>query len=151
MKSSTKETCRLVARLQKKFKKPSMTKQAPAEDADVNNILKKYAQTGVITHTNPKQALYGDFSNAKSYQEALNGVLDAQEQFDALPSQIRERFKNNPAELLSFLDNQDNRDEAIELGLIIDNSDSGCSSSAEPTSDSALVNEVETSSDQTSS
>ena len=36
----------------------------------------------------------------------------------ALPSDVRSRFGNNPAELLDFLNDNSNYDEAIRLGLI---------------------------------
>ena len=36
----------------------------------------------------------------------------------ALPAQIRSRFENDPAKLIDFLDNSENLDEAIKLGLV---------------------------------
>ena len=35
-----------------------------------------------------------------------------------LPAKIRQRFNNNPAELIAFLQNSDNIEEAVELGLM---------------------------------
>jgi hypothetical protein len=36
----------------------------------------------------------------------------------ALPADLRARFSNNPEELINFLDNPENKDEAIRLGLL---------------------------------
>jgi phage internal scaffolding protein len=36
----------------------------------------------------------------------------------ALPAQIRSRFDNDPAKLIDFLENEQNHDEAIKLGLV---------------------------------
>lgn len=39
--------------------------------------------------------------------EALNTVIEAQEQFDALPAKVRERFGNDPEAMLEFLNCED--------------------------------------------
>ena len=50
--------------------------------------------------------------------DAQNFVIEAGEMFDALPSRIRKRFNNSPAQLLEFLADTANVSEAISLGLI---------------------------------
>jgi len=96
----------------------SRTKQAFKEECDINNIVKKYQKTQAITHTNSIQGQYGDFSNVNDYHDALNSVMAANDRFMALPSSIRARFSNDPAELIKFVSNESNYDEAIQLGLI---------------------------------
>jgi phage internal scaffolding protein len=69
----------------------------------------------------PEQPLsprYGDFTGISDYHTALNRVFAAQDEFEALPAQIRARFNNDPAQLIEFLENSDNRPEAEELGLV---------------------------------
>jgi phage internal scaffolding protein len=48
----------------------------------------------------------------------MNRVFAAQDEFDRLPAQIRARFDNDPANLIEFLENSDNRPEAEALGLV---------------------------------
>jgi phage internal scaffolding protein len=48
----------------------------------------------------------------------MNRVIAAQDEFEALPAQIRARFDNDPANLIEFLENENNRPEAEELGLV---------------------------------
>ena len=45
-------------------------------------------------------------------------VLAADDAFMALPANVRERFNNDPAELVDFISDVANRSEAIDLGLI---------------------------------
>lgn len=96
---------------------PTKTQQQFKDQCDVNHIMKKYAKTGEITHLNIKKGQYLDMSDIPSYDDALNIVIKAQKAFDELPSGARKRFNNNPAEMLSFLQDEKNTDEAIKLGL----------------------------------
>lgn len=64
------------------------------------------------------EPMYGDFSSVEDYQAAVNSVMQAQDQFMALPAQIRKRFDNDPAQLIAFMNDPGNASEAIELGLI---------------------------------
>jgi len=45
-------------------------------------------------------------------------VMKIGQSFRELPAEIRNRFRNDPEELLRFTENPQNRDEAIKLGLI---------------------------------
>jgi len=96
---------------------PSLTQQHFKDETDINNILRQFNITGLL----PESSLsprYGDFTGIYDYQSALNAVIAAESEFDGLPAQIRARFNNNPEELINFLDNSSNKDEAIALGLI---------------------------------
>lgn len=98
---------------------PSMTQQQFKEECDVNSIMDKYRITGTVpTRLN---AQFGDFSEVGDYLSAQNIILAAQEQFDTLPSNIRKEFDNSPANMLEFIHNPDNRERAIEIGLIDNN------------------------------
>lgn len=97
---------------------PSLTQQQFKDEVDVNIILKKWRRTGDLTHVNQGSGNYGDFSNADTYLAAKNAVMDAQRDFDELPSDLRARFHNSPQELLEFVSIEGNEKEAIEIGLI---------------------------------
>lgn len=102
-------------------KEPTMTQQQFADDCDINNIMAKYEKTGQVTHLSNKQGVYGDFSDITDYQDMLHRVAAAQESFQTLPAKTRQRFQNDPGELISFLQDRKNYDEAISLGLIVPN------------------------------
>lgn len=101
-----------------KFSQPTMAKQSFKDECDINTIMKKYQTTGLVSHVNSIVGSYGDYTNVADYQLHLNQVLAANEAFMELPAAIRKRFDNDPAHLLSFLQDEKNRDEAIRLGLI---------------------------------
>ena len=96
---------------------PSLAQQHFKDECDINNILRQFNITGLLPES-PLSPRYGDFTGISDYHTALNRVIAAQDEFDALPAQIRARFANDPAQLIEFLENSDNRSEAEELGLI---------------------------------
>lgn len=102
---------------------PSMTRQEFASEANVNNLLKRYATTGAfydpltMVKAN-RRPLFGDFTNFKDFTAAQNAIIEAHEAFDALPVEIREKFNYDPAKLIEWLADDANREEAIKLGLI---------------------------------
>jgi len=93
------------------------TEQHHADSCDVNKIIRKYDQTGLLHHVNKMEATYGDVSGA-DFQAAQLLVAGAKTSFEKLPSNIRNRFSNSVQEYLEFFENPENRAEAIELGLV---------------------------------
>ena len=99
------------------FEQPSMTEQHHLVDCDINNILAKYQDTGVVKQRT--DANYGDFTIAPNdFLEAQQCLIDASDMFSKLPARVRDRFANDPYELLSFVADEANRDEAVQLGLL---------------------------------
>lgn len=98
---------------------PSMTKQAHKDECDINHIMKQYQATGIMTHLNQRaaQGQYMDLPDPLDFQESLHMVRIAQEAFASLPSTLRNRFDNDPAQFLDFVQNPANADELVELGL----------------------------------
>lgn len=97
---------------------PGYTKQEFRDECDVNVIMRKYTQFGVVPEVkSPGQ--FGDFTNVPDLLEAHAIVERATEDFAALSSEIRDRFANDPVRLMAFVSDFKNRDEAIKLGLIV--------------------------------
>lgn len=105
-------------RVQKIFKGKSRTKQSEAAACDINNIMKHFEATGQVNHLQRFDPKYGDFTNVDNFQDAQNKVRNAESAFENLPSRIRNRFNNDPRELIAFMEDQENFDEAVELGLV---------------------------------
>lgn len=93
------------------------TEQSPKDICDINNIIRNYDKNGVILHVSKIEARYGDLSGL-DFKEMQDKVAKAKSMFEELPSKIRGRFLNDPSELIKFMDNPDNREEAIKLGII---------------------------------
>lgn len=105
-------------------KDESLTHQSFAPECDYNMVLNKWAAAGggQLPGLNNAPAQYGDFSQVGDYQTALNVVLEAETLFGNLPSSVRDRFNNDPQELLAFVSDEKNREEAKTLGLLsVDN------------------------------
>lgn len=96
---------------------PSRTKQADAEAADINNIMKRYEKTGVLDHMSQNPGRYEDLPAGLDYQTALNLAITARESFEALPGTLRAKFDNDAETFLNFMDDPANEKEIIKLGL----------------------------------
>lgn len=99
-----------------KFIEPTLTKQSMQNECDINQIMAKYQKTGAITHLQNNRANYG-FADSITFHECLNIVTKAQSMFAELPSSIRKRFDQDPARFLDFVQNPENSDELVSMGL----------------------------------
>lgn len=100
------------------FKDPSLAQQHMKDECDINNIVERFGVTGQLPVASSIPPTYGDFTGVNDYRTALDLVMAADESFMSLPAKIRERFNNDPAELVDFVSDINNRSEAIDLGLI---------------------------------
>lgn len=99
---------------------PSMTKQSFVAECDINNILKQFKTSGMLSHVNAQaaQGRYMDLPTEVDFQESLNTVIQAEDAFASLPSKLRSRFGNDPSEFLAFCTDPANKDEMRTLGLL---------------------------------
>lgn len=95
----------------------SMTKQSEKDSADINFIMKRYQKTGILPDLIKKEPRYGDFSEVTDYIQAIQIVQHAEEQFSALDAHIRKRFNNDPSQFLNFVQDPQNQNELIKMGL----------------------------------
>jgi len=96
---------------------PSLSQQHMKDECDINVIVERFGVTGELPQA-PVSPTYGDFSGVTDYHSALNQINATMDDFMALPAKLRVRFDHDPVKLLEFLENESNRDEAIQLGLI---------------------------------
>ena len=108
-----------------KFDQPSQTLQSFKDDADINCIIARYENTGVLVDpTVPvsRTPQFGDFFDLPTYQEAQNVIVAANNAFSSLSSKIRERFGNDPAAYFDFVqslkEGSEDYAEAVRLGII---------------------------------
>jgi phage internal scaffolding protein len=98
-------------------KDPSLAQQHMKDECDINVLVERFGVTGNMPVA-PIEPSYGDFSGVGDYHTALNKIKAADEAFMALPAKLRAKFDHDPNALLNFLQNEENRDEAIQIGLI---------------------------------
>lgn len=101
------------------------TKQSMKDECDINNIVKKYTERGFATHMNKSQGVYGDFTSLGGFKEAMDTVLAGKAAFASLPSKLRTYFENDPEKFINFMNEPNNIDEKIKLGLLQDRKDDG--------------------------
>ncbi len=97
---------------------PSLTRQSMTAECNINNIMAKFKETGVIEHTNEHKGQYGDFTEVTDYHTALTHVTKAQAMFLSLPAKLRAQFGNDPGEFLHFTNDPENIDEMRKMGLL---------------------------------
>jgi phage internal scaffolding protein len=98
-------------------KDPSLAQQHMKDECDINVLVERFGVTGKFPVA-PIEPSYGDFSGVGDYHTALNKIKAADEAFMALPAKLRAKFDHDPNALLNYLQNEENRDEAIQIGLI---------------------------------
>lgn len=97
-----------------------LTKQSFKKETDINTIMAKFVKQGIISPEalNKRHQAFADVSEIGDFQECQQQIKDAETAFMTLNPEIRKRFGHEPAQLLDFMKNEENRAEAIELGII---------------------------------
>lgn len=95
-----------------------VTKQECKDECDIHNILRQYQRTGIMAHIAANQPRFEDLPELDDFQSALNLVMDAEDRFALLPSQVRDRFENDPGQFLAAFQDPSMRDELRSLGLL---------------------------------
>jgi len=93
------------------------TKQEFAEECDINILLNRYQSTGQIPNLNEREPQYLD-ATGYDFQTQMEFVAGARSLFQELPSAIRNRFQNDPAQFLDFTSKESNREEMAQMGLL---------------------------------
>ncbi len=95
-----------------------LTKQSFKDEVDINKIVDKFNRTGLVTHVKNNPGAFLDVSNVQDFHKALNTVNESKRLFMALPAKIRTKFKNNPANMIEFISDKANLEEAEKLGMV---------------------------------
>lgn len=98
----------------------SRVKKSQQASTDINNIVEKWLRQGAPAGglwQNRRPPQYADFSNVNEYHEMLNQVRGAEADFEELPADVRARFGNKVENLIEWLANHENAEEALEEGI----------------------------------
>lgn len=101
--------CEDVTRTQQQFK----------DECDINVILERFGVTGVLPQS-VKTPLQEDFLEATTFQEALHVMMQAEDAFMQMRSDVRKKFDNDPALFVDWVSDPKNLDEARKLGLALE-------------------------------
>jgi len=101
-----------------RFNQENRVQQHFGPSCDVNEMRKRMSRGQTVKVVPSDGMFYGDFTRCNDFQSAQNAICAAREAFDALDYRIRDRFNNDPNQFLRFVQDEKNREEAIELGLL---------------------------------
>lgn len=94
----------------------SLTKQEFLPDTDVKTLMDRFMQTG--QRQVAVEPTYGDATVfPESFQDAMEIVAQTHEAFDALPSQLRNFFENDPSNYLRALQSEEGRQAITDHGV----------------------------------
>lgn len=79
----------------------TLVQQQFAEEVDINTIVRRFGLTAAMP-SGPAGGMYGDFTGIQDYQDALEAIERAHAGFMTLAPEVRERFHNDPGELIAF-------------------------------------------------
>lgn len=93
------------------------TKQEFRDDCNINTIMSRYMKTGELPHINKLAPQYFDAAPG-DFQTHMNAVAEAKTLFAQLPSDVRNRFRNDPGQFMDFCSDDSNRVELARMGLL---------------------------------
>lgn len=94
------------------------TKQSFRDECDINTIMARYMATGQVPDLQTRAPQYLDVTEGFDFQSMQNQIVEARNLFMELPSVLRARFANDPAEFLAYVRDPENIPEMTKLGLI---------------------------------
>ena len=96
---------------------PSLAEQSMAEETDINLLIKRFG-IGYEMPSDLRLPQYGDFTGINDFHTAVNRIAVANENFELLHADIRDRFQNDPGKFVDFAVDPKNKDEMIKMGLL---------------------------------
>lgn len=77
----------------------SLVQQHFGNDVDINTIVRRFGLTRQMP-SGVSGGVYGDFTGIVDYESAVAAIKRAEDGFLALPAEVRERFGNDPGEVI---------------------------------------------------
>ncbi len=94
------------------------TIQSQQDETDINLMVERWANGGVLGPVNERVPQYGDYSSVPTYQEAFDRIQQARDDFNELPSAVRKACNNDPATFIGLVHDPHTRAELEKLGLL---------------------------------
>lgn len=96
---------------------PSLTRQEFADDCDVNKLMAKYEQTGILPTLPNGEPRYLDVSDVPDLMQAHAILQEATASFMSLPATVRRDFDNDPMKFIAFAEKPENLPKMREWKL----------------------------------
>jgi len=95
----------------------SLTQQSFTQDADLNVIARRFGLNEIPLGT-LDASHFRDTTADPDLRDVLEYQRQARDNFMSLPAKLRKRFHNSPNELWQFVNDPENAEEALRLGLL---------------------------------
>ena len=100
----------------RKIPKKRTTRVEQHHRTQIKQIVANVEAQGLLRASVKFSGEMDDYPNY-DFQEAQFMITKANSMFEQLPSGIRQKFNNKPAEFMQFANNPDNAQEMVDLGL----------------------------------
>ncbi len=92
-------------------------KQSMKDECDVNLIVARFAETGLIDHLADGIPAFVDVSELGDYRSIIEQVRKVDEYFAGLPAGVRGEFGNDAARFMDYLESGASAEDLQKLGL----------------------------------
>ncbi len=99
--------------------KKGAAKQSFKEECDVNLVVSRFAETGLLTHVAAGVPQFVDASALGDYRTIIEQVRKVEEYFEGLPALVRSEFDNDAARFMDFLESGASAKDLEDLGIAI--------------------------------
>lgn len=95
-----------------------LTEQSHLEEVNINAIVKRHGIDLInkVAAMRTSEYMFDDVTG-NDFQEAMNILVKAGDGFSQLPSAVRKQFDNDPAKFLDFVQDSNNQEQLVEMGL----------------------------------
>lgn len=91
------------ARIQTPVGEHSRTKDQNPDAHNINKIMDKFIQTGLLPEATRRTATYGDNSNSMDLKASMDAIAGSHSDFELLSPYVRQAAGNDPMQLLEML------------------------------------------------
>lgn len=105
------------------FTDESLTQQQFKDECDLNKVMEVYVNTGLWMGDSLREsrdAVFADVVGFEDYQDVMDNMEAVNAAFEELPADVRLLFNNQPGELVTWLANPANVEEAKSLLIVSD-------------------------------
>lgn len=95
-----------------------ITEQSHKKEVNINNIIQRHGIDLIqkTAHLASTEFQFDDIAG-NDFTEAMLKVTKAQQTFDSMPSEVRKKFDNSPAQFMDFVQDPENQNALVEMGL----------------------------------
>lgn len=97
---------------------PSKTAKSEADQANIQTILRKYKELGIVDHLNLTEAMFPDVTEIGDFADVVRTAKAAEVEFMKMPSKIREIFNHDVATWLDYAHDEEKRASLLAEGKI---------------------------------